>query len=69
MPKETESIKKKRNTSKQGKTPNLGLAAGLEGHMETLLAPYDSETPSPRVPVPLIAVQIPVPLLLKLHLS
>ena len=29
MPKETESIKKKINTSKQGKAPNLGLAAGL----------------------------------------
>jgi len=29
MPEETESIKKKRNTSKQGKAPNLGLAAGL----------------------------------------
>ena len=31
MPKETESIKKKLITSKQGKAPNLGLAAGLEG--------------------------------------
>ena len=31
MPKETESIKKKLNTSKQGQAPNLGLAAGLEG--------------------------------------
>ena len=30
LPKETESIKKKRNTSKQGKGPNLGLAAGLQ---------------------------------------
>ena len=30
MPKEPESIKKKKlNTSKQGKAPNLGLAAGL----------------------------------------
>ena len=29
MPKETETIKKKLNTSKQGKAPNLGLAAGL----------------------------------------
>ena len=30
MPKETESIKKKKlNTSKQGKAQNLGLAAGL----------------------------------------
>ena len=29
MPKETESIKKKLNTSKQGKALNLGLAAGL----------------------------------------
>ena len=31
MPKETESIKKKLNTLKQGKAPNLGLAAGLNG--------------------------------------
>ena len=29
MPKEVESIKKKLNTSKQGKDPNLGLAAVL----------------------------------------
>ena len=29
MPKETESIKKKLDTSKKGKAPNLGLAAGL----------------------------------------
>ena len=29
IPKETESMKKKLNTSKQGKDLNLGLAAGL----------------------------------------
>ena len=31
MPKETESIKNKLNTSKQGKAPNLGLAPGQGG--------------------------------------
>ena len=41
MPKETESIKKKLNTSKKGKAPNLGLAAGLfeeEISIKSLLA-------------------------------
>ena len=52
MPKEIESIKKKLNTSKQGKAPNLGLAAGLYylpvGAGQLVHMPLHHELPSER---------------------